>query len=404
MVPRKLSDDLFYLGGNDRRLERFENMFSLPGGVSYNSYLLRDEQSILLDTVDHAVAESYVESIGRALAGKSLSAIVVNHVEPDHAASLQLVMDAFPEARVCCSPMALRILRQFYPSYAQCEGRFSVINEETRLSTGQHELRFFTAANVHWPEVTFTYDATTASLFSADAFGSFGAPAGYLFWDEVDDPEIWEAEFRRYYCNIVGRQGLPVRTVLKKLEGLEIQAIYPLHGLLARTPQTIARLSALYRNWASYQAEQKGVVLVYGSLYNHSAAAADCLAAELAGKKAGALRIYDVSKTDISVIIAELFRFSHAVFFCNNYNTELYPRLDSLLRELRMLNWDNHAYSIVSNGSWGGRGAAIAEDLIKGGAAMRKVGETVSFRSALGAEGETALSELAKVIAGDMKD
>ena len=402
MQARLLDKDLYYLGGNDRRLDQFENMFTLPGGVSYNSYLLLDEKTVLFDAVDAAIADAFLDELSDTLGGRELDVLVCHHVEPDHAASVKAVLEAYPKAKLMVSAMGLRFLGQFYRDF-DFSSRAQVVKEGDVLETGHHRLHFIAAPNVHWPEVLVSFDETTGSLFSADAFGSFGAIAGYLFADQLDFERDWLDEARRYYGNIVGRQGLNVMKLLDKAADLPIKRILPLHGPLYRTPETIELILEKYRCWASYKAEEPGVVIVYGSMYQHTAQLSDRLAGLLADENAGPIRVYDVSKTNISFIIADLFRFSHAVFCCNNYNTELYPKMDALLRELMMLNWDKHKFSIVGNGSWGGRGCAIAEEILSRAKALEKVGETFAVKSSFDTSQEEELRTLAAAIADSLK-
>lgn len=404
MLPRKLSHDYFLISGIDRRLEKFENMFTLPYGVSYNNFFLDDEKTVVFDGSDQATAAEYLQALDTLLAGRSLDVMICQHVEPDHTASLQQVLKKYPTCQVYASALAIKFLQQFSQDDFDWTSRTVVIKDGDSLCTGKHTLHFLQAQNVHWPEVMVTYDEASGTLLSADAFGSFGAPAGYIYADQVNFERDWLPDMRRYYTNIVGRQGRAVQNLLTKAEELEIKQIYPVHGLLFRTPESIAYAIDKYRHWANYQAEEKGTVIIYGSLYNHSKEMADTLAMYLAEQEAGAIQVYDVSKTNYSHLVADCFRYSQVVFICNNYNTELYPPMDAFLRELVMLNWGNHNYSLLGSKTWGGRGLKIADDILSKQSDLRKIGEDYTITSSLGQADLEHVESLARAIAAAMQD
>lgn len=396
-----VADSLYAFVGIDRRLTRFENMFQLPNGLSYNSYFLSDEKTAIIDCVDASVAEAFYDCVEEALEGRKLDYIFCNHVEPDHCATIEGLLIRYPECRLVTTALALKLLSQFY--LKDFTDRAVITEEGKTISLGKHVLETIAAPHVHWPEVTFTYEQTQGWLFTADAFGSFGAPAGHFYSDAVDFSRDWLDESRRYYTNIVGRQGAHVAKALAKLEGRNIQGIYPVHGLGYRNEADIQMMLDKYRHWASYHAEEPGVVICYGSMYENSAHAADELAFALSQKGVQGIRVYDVSETDVSWIIADLFRYSHAVFFCNNYNTELYPRMDALLRELTLLNFSNHRYSLVGNMSWGGRGLAQAREILGKIPSLQEVGTSFTFKSRPNREARVALYQLAEEVATDLK-
>ncbi|MDO5101002.1 MAG: FprA family A-type flavoprotein [Eubacteriales bacterium] len=398
---RKLDEGLFYVGAGDRRLELFENMFPLPNGVAYNSYVLLDEKTVLFDTIDNSVLEQYLENVKAVLDGRDLDYLIVHHLEPDHCAGIERVMERYQKAILLCSKKAKDLLEQFYGVQPWWE-RIQLIAEGDTLETGSRTLQFVGAPMVHWPEVLMTYETTRGWLFSADAFGAFGALDGHVFADQVNLERDWMEPIRRYYVNIVGRQGNNVAGVLRKAAALDIRMILPLHGLVFRTKEDIALMIEKYRLWSTYQAEEDGVVLVYGSMYGASQLAVEKLASVLADKGVKNLRIFDVSKTHYSSIISELFRFSNAVFACNNYNTELFPMMDAMLRELMMLNFDNHKVSLIYNMSWGGKAAQIARDILEKGKKMEFVGEVLTVKSALKAEQLPQVEALADAIIESM--
>ena len=281
---RKVKDDLYWVGGNDRRLALFEGVYSVPDGVSYNSYLLLDEKTVLFDTVDHAVEKVFFENIEHLLAGRKLDYVVVHHMEPDHSASLRELVMRYPEVKVICNAKIAAMIRQFFDF--DIDSRAYLVGEGDTFSSGRHTLAFVMAPMVHWPEVMVSYDATDKILFSADAFGAFGALNGALFADEVDFMRDYLDEARRYYTNIVGKYGTQVQALLKKAAGLDIEMVCPLHGFVWR--KNLGDFIEKYDKWSRYEPEEKGVVIAYASVYGNTANAADILALrlrELASKR-----------------------------------------------------------------------------------------------------------------------
>ena len=404
MLIRPISDDLVYLGGIDRRLERFENLFELPRGVSYNSFLLLDEQTVLLNTVDSSVAAGFVDDVARVLGERALDYLVVNHVEPDHIANINETLQRYPDCVLVISKKGLELLHQFFRRHDYADYRVQIVGEGDVLPTGRHKLRFFTAPNVHWPEVTVCFDETDGILFSADAFGSFGAPEGHLFADQVDYTTRWLSETRRYYANVIGRFGGPMTRLLGKLDGLGVRMICPLHGLIYRTPETVSYVIERHRRWAAYVPEQAGVVIIYGTMYNHSAHLADELALKLAELGTEHLRVHDLSKTDWSHIISDCFRFSNAVFICTTYNTELHPKMDAFLRDLIGIGWDNRGTTVIGNVSWGGHGARIAQEILNKSKNLTSVGGTFGIKGSLADEQDGELEQLAEAITASLPD
>lgn len=398
MLIRHITDDLVFLGGIDRRLERFENLFALPRGVSYNSYLLLDQQTVLFNTVDSSVAAGFVDDVARVLAGRDLDYLVVNHVEPDHIAAINETLARFPRCELVISRKGLEILHQFFRRHDYADTRVQTVGDGDVLPTGRHRLKFLTAPNVHWPEVTVCFDEVDGILFSADAFGSFGAPEGHIFADRVDYTPRWLSETRRYYANVIGRFGPQMLRLLGKVAELDVRMICPLHGLIFRTPETIAHVIERHRRWASYLPEQPGVVLVYGTMYNHSALLADELAMKLAEGGVEHLRVHDLATSDWSHIVSDCFRFSNAVFICTTYNTELHPKLDAFLRELMSSGWDNRGVTVIGNVSWGGHGARIATEILARGKNLTTVGDAFAIKSSLADEQDADLQALADAI------
>ena len=308
---RRITDDLLYIGGSDRRLAKFENQFPLPRGISYNSYLLLDEQTVLLDTVDHAVADLFFESLADGLAGRKLNFVIVQHMEPDHAATLMDLMLRYPDTVIVCTAIAAKMIAQFFGNHDKLS--IHTVRDGDTLDIGSRMLTFITAPMVHWPEVMVTYDPLERTLFSADAFGTFGALGGNLYADELDFETEWLPDARRYYANIIGKYGPQVQTLLKKAEDLEISRICSLHGPVWR--KNIAWYIDKYHLWSTYEPEEKGVLVLYGSIYGHTQNAAEVLAAKLADQGVR-VALYDVSVTDISDLLSETWRFSHIVLAC----------------------------------------------------------------------------------------
>ena len=328
---KKITSDLIWLGGSDRRLALFENVYPIPRGVSYNAYLIQDEKTALLDTVDQAIAERFFENLEHALQGKPLNYVIVNHMEPDHAATLGTVLSRYPEATVIGNAKTLPMIKQFFPM--EVEGRFQAVKEGDTLSLGRHELTFVMAPLVHWPEVMMTYDTTEKALFSADAFGTFGAMDGNIFADEVNFEQEWLDDARRYYTNIVGKYGTPVQNVLKKAAGLDIQYLCPLHGPIWR--ENIGWFLEKYKRWSTYTPEAWTAAIFCGSIYGHTENACEILASRLAEKGVRHVRIFDVSHTDVSEQVSAAFQCSHLVFASATYNGGIYTPMETLLLELK---------------------------------------------------------------------
>ena len=344
---RQVSNDIFWIGADDRRLSLFEGVYAVPRGVSYNAYLIRDEKTVLFDTVDSAVSDRFFENLAHALDGRALDYVVVQHMEPDHSATLGRLLEKFPAATVVCNQKTVGMIRQFFG--ADVTPRALLVKEGDTLSTGRHAFSFVMAPMVHWPEVMVTYDATDKILFSADAFGTFGALNGALFADEVNFFRDYLDEARRYYCNIVGKYGAPVQTLLKKAAGLDIAMICPLHGFVWR--KNLGEYIAKYDLWSRYAPEETGVMIAYASIYGNTENAANVLACRL--RELGVkTEMFDVSVTPASEIVAAAFRYSHLVFASPSYNGGIFVTMDALLRDLAAHGLQNRTVALMENGSW----------------------------------------------------
>ncbi len=360
---RKISADLTWIGASDRRLALFENVYPIPLGISYNSYLLNDEKTVLLDTVDSAVSKQFFENLQFTLNGRALDYVIVNHMEPDHCAEIANLQRIYPEVKIVCNAQTKKMIGQFFALNLP-EQQYILVKEGDVLNTGKHTLRFIMAPMVHWPEVMVTYDETEKTLFSADAFGTFGALNGNIFADEVDFERDYLSEARRYYTNIVGKYGPQVQALLNKASGLEIARICPLHGFIWRG--NLAWFIEKYAKWAAYEPEEKGVVITYGSIYGNTQNAAEILASKLADKGVKNIKIFDVSQTHASYIIAEAFKLSHLIFAAVTYNAGIFVNMDNLLRDITAHNLQNRIIATIDNGTWAAMaGKQMREELAK---------------------------------------
>lgn len=345
---KKINDDFTYIGASDRRLALFENVFPIERGVSYNSYLLKDEKTVLLDTVDNSVLERFLENLKFELGERQLDYIVVNHMEPDHAGTLQAIIQRYPDAKIVSNAKASVMMKQYFDF--NVDEKLYLVKEGDILETGNHQLTFVMAPMVHWPEVMVTYDLTDKILFSADAFGTFGALNGNIFADEVNFEGEWLNDARRYYTNIVGKYGVQVQSLLKKASGLEINMICPLHGPIWR--ENLGWFIDKYQKWSTYEPEEQAVLLLYGSIYGHTENTVEIIASKLADKGIKNIKIYDVSKTHFSEIVAEAFRCSHLVVASATYNCGIFSNMETVLSELKSHGLKNRKIAIVENGSW----------------------------------------------------
>ena len=397
---RKVTDDLIYVGGSDRRLSRFENLFPIPKGVSYNSYVLLDEKTVLFDTADESISRQYIENVVHALNGRPLDYMVVQHMEPDHCAMIDDMLRRYPEAKMVCSAKAVGMFAQFYGT--DVAARALVVKEGDKLSTGEHTLHFVMAPMVHWPEVMVTYDEKDKILFSADAFGTFGALAGNIFDDEITFDTTWMNDARRYYTNIVGKYGVQVQTLLKKAASLDIEMICPLHGPIWR--KDLGLLLEKYQKWSTYEPEDKTVMIAYATMYRNTENAANVLAGMLADKGVKNIAMYDVSETDVSELVAESFRCSHLVLAAPTYNSGIQPKMEAYLSDIKALNLQNRTVAVIDNGTWAATAGKQMIGMLEGMKNMTILENTISIKSALAENQlgvlEALADELAKQVNG----
>ncbi len=345
---RKINNDLYWIGGNDRRLALFENIHPIPEGVSYNSYVLVDEKSVLFDTVDWSIARTFLDNLDHVLGGKPLDYMVINHVEPDHAASINEIILRYPKVKIISMDKAFMFMRQFDFDIDSVEN--IVVEPGETIKFGKHEVAFVDAPMVHWPEAMVSFDLTDGTLFAADAFGSFGALDGRIFNDEVDFDRDWIDSARRYYTNIVGKYGPHVQDLLRRASGLEIKTICPLHGPVWRN--NLGYILDKYDKWSSYTPEEEGVLIIYGTMYGGTEVAAESLGRRLAERGVTNIKMYDVSKTDNSYLIADAFKYSHIVLASVTYNLNIYPPMEDFIRHMIMLNLQKRTMAVIENGSW----------------------------------------------------
>ena len=400
---RKVTDDLYWVGVNDHRLSLFENCFPIPRGVSYNSYVLLDEKTVLFDTVDWSGGHQFMENLVHVLGERPLDYLIVNHLEPDHAASIGTVLHRWPGVRIVTNEKAFLLMRQFgFPT----EGHECItVKEGDTLTFGAHTVTFVFAPMVHWPEVMVTFDVTSGVLFSADAFGTFGALDGKLFADEVDFDRDWLDDARRYLTNIVGKYGPPIQALLKKAGGIldQIKFICPLHGPVWR--KDLMYFINKYDLWSRYEPEVKGAMIVYASMYGNTESAAQALAGRLCDKGMTNVAVYDVSNTHVSQLISDAFKFSHIVLASATYNLGIYPAMHNFLMDMKALNVQNRTFALMENGSWACKSGDLMQQFIDEELKnMTVLNERVSMASTLSADKETELETLADAILESMAE
>ena len=387
----KIKDDIYWIGGDDRTASIFEGSFPLPEGVSYNSYIILDEKTCLLDTCDISISSKFWKNLRHALNGRQLDYLVINHMEPDHGAAIVQVLDTYPDVTVVGNSKTFDMLDNFYQ--IQPKNKLEV-KEYDELCLGKHTLRFVFAVMIHWPEVMFTYDIKDKILFSADAFGTFKTLSGALYSDEVDFDRDYLDEARRYYANIVGKYGSKVQSVFNKLENVPIDMICPLHGPIWRN-ENIGYIMEKYFLWSTYEPEEKGVVIGYSSMYGNTAAAVDKLAMLLKAKGVENITMYDVTRVHPSYVVGDAFRFSNIVLAAPTYNNNLHPTMSAVLEEMEIMAVQNRKYSVIGNGSWVPQAPKILEDRLAAMKNMTKVGETLTIKSSLRPDQLAELDKLA---------
>lgn len=400
---RNVTEDLYWVGANDHRLALFENAYPIPRGVTYNSYLLLDEKTVMFDTVDWSACRQLVENAQHVLNGRPLDYLVINHLEPDHAASIDEILLRWPEVTLISNEKAFMLMRQF--GFHVDSHKIIEVNEGDTFSFGKHTVTFVFAPMVHWPEVMVTFDTTNGVLFSADAFGTFGTLDGKLFADEVNFDRDWLDDARRYLTNIVGKYGPHIQLLLKKAGGIldQIKYICPLHGPVWR--KDLMCFIQKYDTWSRYEPEEKGILVVYASMYGNTESAAQALAARLCDKGMTNVALYDVSSTNVSQLISETFKYSHLVLASVTYNLGIYPAMHNYLLDMKALNVQKRTVAIVENGSWACKsGDLMQKFLTEEMKDMTVLNERVSMASALGEDKEVELDTLVDAILDSMNE
>ena len=380
-----VTKDIQYIGVDDKTLDLFEGQYVVPHGVSYNSYVILDEKVAVMDTVDHRKTAEYLANLEKALCGRKPDYLVISHLEPDHASSIQAFVEKYPEVRLVGNAKTFQMLPQYFSldlSHAM------TVAEGDSLSLGRHELTFVMAPMVHWPEVMVSYDSCDKVLFSADAFGKFGA---------LDTDEEWDEEARRYYYNIVGKYGPQTMALLKKASGLDIEIVCPLHGPVLKG-EALAHALELYTRWGSYAVEKEGVLIAYASLHGNTAAAA-CKLAELLRAKGCNAETVDLARTDLSVALAKAFEYGKVVFAASSYNAGLMPFMEDFLHHLKAKNYQQRTVALIENGSWAPSAVRVMKEILCQMKKICLVDPTLTIRGAVKPEDEAALADLADKLA-----
>ena len=377
-----IAKDIFYVGVNDRQIDLFEGQYIVPNGMSYNSYAIVDEKIAIMDTVDAAFTEEWLGNIKTVLGDKKPDYLVIHHMEPDHSANIANFVNEYPEAKIVSSAKAFSMMKNFFGT--DFSDRQIVVGGNDTLSLGRHELTFVTAPMVHWPEVIVSYDSTDKILFSADAFGKFGA---------LDAEEDWACEARRYYIGIVGKYGAQVQLLLKKAAGLDIQTICPLHGPILS--ENLGYYLNLYNIWSSYQTETDGVVIAYTSVYGNTKKAALKLAEMLKAKGCPKVAVNDLARCDMAEAVEDAFRYGKIVLATTTYNGEIFPFMREFINHLTERNFQNKTVGIIENGSWAPLAAKVMKEMLEKSKNLTFTETTVKIMSALNAESSAQLEALA---------
>ncbi|MDP0488381.1 MAG: FprA family A-type flavoprotein [Fusobacterium sp. JB020] len=389
-----IGEDIYWIGINDRKTQRFENYLPLPYGVTYNSYLIDDEKVCLVDTVETGASAEFLKKIKHVIGDRKIDYLIVNHMEPDHSGAMGEIMEMFPEIKIVGNMMTLRMIKAFYHDFD--ENKFKCVKEGEELDLGKHKLVFATIPMVHWPESMVTYDATSKILFSNDAFGGFGALNGGIFDDEVEFDDFKD-EMRRYYANIVGKYGMQVNKAISKLAPLEIKYICPSHGLLWK--EKVETVIKLYSDWASFIPEEKGVVIAYGTMYGNTEKMAEIIAKELFDSGVKNVKIYDVSKTDSSIIISDIWKYQGLILGSCAHNNAVYPKMLPVIEKLKNYGLKNRYLGIFGNMMWSGGGVKALECFANEVKGIEQIGESVEAKGAPDEEIVNRLKKLAKEMA-----
>ncbi len=382
MKQELITDAVFYVGVDDKTIDLFESQYIVPDGVSYNSYVIKDDKTAVMDSVDKRATDEWFANLDKALAGKEPDYLVVNHLEPDHAGNIQTFMEKYPAAQLVVNARAQGMLPQFFT--LDMSGRCVVVKEGDELCLGNHTLTFIMAPMVHWPEVMVTYEKSEKILFSADGFGKFGA---------FDTTEDWACEARRYYFNIVGKYGMQVQALLKKTAALDIQIICPLHGPVLR--ENLSYYLDKYNTWSSYAPEDKGILVAYASIHGNTKEAAEELAKMLSAKGAPKVVVSDLAREDMAEVIEDAFRYDRMVLAASTYDAGVFPCMESFLAHLKSKNYQKRTVGIIENGTWAPMAGKLIKETLSGMKEINVLEPVVTIKSTLNDDSRAQLEALA---------
>lgn len=379
----KVTDEILYVGVNDRQIDLFEGQYAVPNGMSYNSYVIMDKSVAVMDTVDARFGKQWLANVEAVLQDRAPDYLVVQHMEPDHSANIPLFLEKYPDAKVVATPQAFRMMKQFF--HLELGEKQIAAANGGELSLGKHTLQFLFAPMVHWPEVMMTYEKTDKALFSADAFGKFGA---------LDADEEWLSEARRYYFGIVGKFGMQVQNVLKKAAGLDIQLICPLHGPVLK--ENLEYYINRYQKWSSYEPESKGVTIAYASIYGNTADAAKSLTEELHKRGLDEVVLFDLARDDMAEAVASAFRYDRLVLASSTYNNDIFPYMRQFIEGLAARNFQKRKVALIENGSWAPAAAKVMRGMLENCKELSFAEQTVSILSAMDSQSKAQMETLAE--------
>ncbi len=378
-----IKDDIKFVGVNDRKIDLFESQYPVPNGISYNSYVILDEKVAVIDTVDIAYTAEWLDNVKEALGGRNPDYLIVGHMEPDHSANIVNFIKAYPEAKIVSSDKSFTMMKNFFDE--DFDERKTIVSDGSSLSLGKHTLTFITAPMVHWPEVIVTYDSFDKILFSADGFGKFG---------DLNTDEPWDDEARRYYIGIVGKYGIQVQNLLKKVGGLDIKMICPLHGPVLS--ENLSHYINLYSTWSSYQPEEDGVVIAYTSIYGNTKKAAILLSQKLREYGCKNVVVHDLARCDVNLAVADAFKYSKLVLATTTYNAGIFPAMREFINHLTERNYTGRTVAFIENGSWAPLATKVMRGMLEGCKNLTYTDAGVKMLSALNKDSENAIDALAK--------
>ncbi|MCI8353316.1 MAG: FprA family A-type flavoprotein [Clostridia bacterium] len=381
-----ITDSVKYIGANDKTIDLFESQYVVPKGISYNSYLIKDEKNVVMDTIDRRKTEEWIKKLEEELKGEKVDYLVVSHMEPDHAFNIGLLSSKYPEMKIVGNEKTFTFINQFF-DIENLEERKVVVKEADTLNIGKHTLQFFMAPMVHWPEVMVTYEQTEKILFSADGFGKFGA---------LDVDEDWLCEARRYYFNIVGKYGAPVQSLLKKASGLDIKMICPLHGPILK--ENLGYYIEKYNIWSSYIPEEEGVFIAYASIYGNTKQAVEYIAKVLEEKGAKKVVLADLTREDMAEAVEDAFRYDKVIFAASSYNAGVFPPMEQFLHLLQGKNYQNRKVGIIENGSWAPSAGKYMKNILEQMKDLKICDPLVTIKSRMNDTSKKELEDLANVI------